>query len=69
MSESLGSSLFLQYPCAVFQSLLHSFLPYLLSHTRKAQLCLLFSLSNLKKTVFTFFSSRDPLASKKQTPI
>ncbi len=35
----------------------------------QGRLCLLFSLSSLKKTVFTRFSSRDPLASKKQTPI
>ncbi len=55
----------LQYPCAFFSLFSHSFLPYLLSHTRKAQLCLLFSLSNLEKTVFTRFSSRHPLASKK----
>ena len=33
------------------------------------RLCLLFSLSSLKETVFTRLSSRDPLASKKQTPI
>jgi len=37
--KSLSSSLILQYPCAVFQPLLHSFLPYLLSHTRRVQLC------------------------------
>ena len=35
----------------------------------QGRLCLLFSLSSLKKTFFTRFSSRDPLASKKQTPI
>jgi hypothetical protein len=47
----------------------HSFLPHLLSHNLRASSACYFHYPAPKKTVFTPFSSRDPLASKKQTPI
>ena len=47
----------------------HSFLPHLLSHNLRASSACYFHYPAPKKTVFTRFSSRDPLASKKQTPI
>ncbi len=67
--KSQGSSLFIQYPCAFFSLFPHSFLPHLFSHNLRADSACYAHYPASKKTVFTCFSSRDPLASKKQTPI
>ena len=48
---------------------LHSFLPYLLSHTRKAQLCLLCSVASPKNTALHPPFEPRSTSLKKQTPI
>ena len=62
-------SSFIQYSCAFFSLFSHSFLPHLLSHNFRAGSACYAHDPASKKTVFTCFSNRNPLASRKQTPI
>ena len=62
--KSQGSSAVIQYPCAFFSLFSHSFLPHFLSHNLRAGSACYAHDPASKKTVFTCFSNRNPLASE-----